>query len=514
MSPTDILLLVLSAVLVPIAGALAAADAAITAASSARVEEMARESRRGAASLAAITADRARFVNLLLLLRLCAEMTATVTVAIVAVATWGFHLLVVACVIAVMVVVSYVAIGVLPRTLGRRYPYSVGLALAGPTYALGTVLAPVATILIAVGNALVPGRPFPQGPFSSDVELREMVDLAGDRGVVHESEREMLQSVFDLGDTIVREVMVPRTEVVWIEATKSLRQAVHLADRSGYSRIPVIGDNVDDVLGVVYVKDLIARLLSLAADDRGPSVTELMRPAVFVPESKAVDQLLRDMQRDRTHVAMVVDEYGGLAGIVTMEDIVEEIVGEITDEYDADAPDPIEQLPDGSVCVSARLPVEDLGGLFDVDLPADDVETVGGLLAQLLGRVALPGSQADIDGIRLQAVGGIDGRGRHRMMAVKAWRIAPTDQAAEPRGGVILAGGDPAHADPGGDAPRASGDRGAGQHGASDTGPDSTISPNGGSSTNGADQRGGANGTDTSDELPRATQRAGGDNRA
>lgn len=455
MSATDIWLLVLSAVLVPIAGALAAADAAISAVSTARVEEMAREGRRGAASLAAITADRARYVNLLLLLRLCAEMTATVTVAIVAFEVWGFHTLVAVAVVAVMVVVSYVAIGVLPRTLGRRYSYAVGSALAGPTRALGAVLAPVATMLIAVGNALVPGRAFPQGPFSSDVELREMVDLAGDRGVVHESEREMLQSVFDLGDTIVREVMVPRTEVVWIEATKSLRQAVHLADRSGFSRIPVIGDTVDDVLGVVYVKDLIARLLSLAADDRGPAVTELMRPAVFVPESKAVDHLLRDMQRDRTHVAMVVDEYGGLAGIVTMEDIVEEIVGEITDEYDADAPDPIEQLPDGSVRVSARLPVEDLGDLFDVDLPSDAVETVGGLLAQLLGRVALPGSRADIDGIRLESEGGIDGRGRHRMMTVRAWRIdAPADEAAEPPGIVISA------------ADSGAGDPGDGDHGA------------------------------------------------
>jgi CBS domain containing-hemolysin-like protein len=444
-SVTDIWLLVLSAILVPIAGALAAADAAISAVSTARVEEMARESQRGAASLAEITADRARYVNLLLLLRLCAEMTATVTVAIVAVETWGFHTLIAVCVVVVMVVLSYVAIGVLPRTLGRRYPYAVGLALAGPTRALGTVLAPVATVLIALGNALVPGRAFPQGPFSSDVELREMVDLAGDRGVVLESEREMLQSVFDLGDTIVREVMVPRTEVVWIEATKSLRQAVHLADRSGFSRIPVIGDNVDDVLGVVYVKDLMARLLSLSADDRGPAVTELMRPAVFVPESKAVDQLLREMQRDRTHVAMVVDEYGGLAGIVTMEDIVEEIVGEITDEYDADAPNPIEQLPDGSFRVSARLPVEDLGELFDVDLPADSVETVGGLLAQLLGRVALPGSQIDIDGIRLQAEGGIDGRGRHRMISVRAWRAdAPAEAAAKPQGGVMPEGDAPA----------------------------------------------------------------------
>lgn len=430
MTSTEIALLVFAAVLVPIAGALAAADAAISTVSAARADELARENQRGAASLAAIAADRSRYINLLLMLRLAAEMTATVTVAAVAFATWGFHFLVAAIVAVIMLLVSYVAIGVLPRTLGRQHAYPVGLALAGPTRALGRVLAPVSRLLILVGNALTPGRRFPEGPFSSDVELREMVDLAGDRGVVLESEREMLQSVFDLGDTIVREVMVPRTEVVWIEASKTLRQAVHLADRSGFSRIPVIGDDVDDVLGVVYVKDLIARLLSLAPDDRGPQVTELMRPAVFVPESKNVDALLRDMQRDRTHVAMVIDEYGGLAGIVTMEDIVEEIVGEITDEYDADTPNPIEHLPDGSVRVSARLPVEDLGEVFDVELPAEDVETVGGLVAQLLGRVALPGVQAEINGLQLTTEGGVDRRGRHRVMSVRARRIEP--QAAAP----------------------------------------------------------------------------------
>ena len=425
MDTADIVLLVIAAALVPIAGLVAAADAAITTVSSARVEEMNREGRRGASSLVAITADRARYVNLLLLLRLAAELTATVSVAAVAMSTWGFHFVVALVVIVIMLLVSYVVIGVLPRTLGRQHPYAVGLAAAGPTRALGRVLAPVAELLIVIGNAITPGKGFREGPFSSDVELRELVDLAGDRGVVHESEREMLQSVFDLGDTIVREVMVPRTEVVWIESTKTLRQAVHLADRSGFSRIPVIGEDVDDVLGVVYVKDLISRLLSSDGDDRGPVVTDLMRPAVFVPESKNVDQLLREMQRDRTHVAIVVDEYGGTAGLVTMEDIVEEIVGEITDEYDPDTPAPIEHLDDGSVRVSARLPVEDLGEIFDVELPAEDVETVGGLLAQLVGRVALPGTEADIEGVHLLAEGGLDRRGRQRTMAVRAWRADP-----------------------------------------------------------------------------------------
>jgi CBS domain containing-hemolysin-like protein len=439
----DALLLVLAAALIPIAGLVAAADAAISTVSSARVEEMHREGRRGAASLLAITQDRSRYNNLLLLVRLAAELAATVTAGAVAFSTWGFHLWVAVAVIAIMLLVSYVVIGVLPRTLGRQHPYGVGLPAAGPTRALGRVLAPVAKLLILIGNAITPVRGFPEGPFSSDVELREMVELAGDRGVVHESEREMLQSVFDLGDTIVREVMVPRTEVVWVEGSKTLRQAVHLADRSGFSRIPVIGEDVDDVLGVVYVKDLIARLLSLDGDDRGPQVTELMRPAVFVPESKNVDQLLREMQRDRTHVAIVGDEYGGTAGVVTMEDIVEEIVGEITDEYDPDTPAPIEHLDDGSVRVSARLPVEDLGEVFDVELPAEDVETVGGLLAQLLGRVALPGSQADINGLHLVAEGGTDRRGRQRVMSLVARRIddsgGPQDTTA--RGSAAGAGG-------------------------------------------------------------------------
>ncbi len=431
MDTADVLLLVLAAALIPIAGLVSAADSAITAVSSARLEEMQREGRRGATPLLAITQDRPRYTNLLLLLRVGAELTATVTVTAVAMSTWGFRFWVAVAVIVVMLLVSYVVIGVLPRTLGRQHSYSVALAAAGPTRALGRVLAPVAGLLIVLGNAITPGKGFREGPFSSDVELRELVDLAGDRGVVEESEREMLQSVFDLGDTIVREVMVPRTEVIWIEESKTLRQAVYLATRSGLSRIPVIGEDVDDVLGVAYLKDMITRLLPLDPGDRGPALAEVMRAPVFVPESKNVAELLHEMQRDRTHFAVVVDEYGGAAGIVTMEDIVEEIVGEITDEYDADTPAPIEQLPDGSVRVSARLPVEDLGDAFDVDLPAEDVETVGGLLAQLLGRVALPGASADIAGLRLVGEGGIDRRGRPRVMTLLVHRLVQDEQAAD-----------------------------------------------------------------------------------
>lgn len=429
MDALDVVLLIVAVVLVPIAGLFAAADSAITMVSAARVEEMQREGRRGAGSLVAVVGDKPRYTNLLLLLRVGAELTATILITAVALSNWGFNLWVGVVLVLVMLLLSYVVIGVLPRTLGRQHPYAVGLTAAGPTRAIGRVLSPVASLLILIGNAITPGRGFREGPFSSDIELRELVDLAGDRGVVEEAEREMLQSVFELGDTIVREVMVPRTEVVWIEDTKSLRQAMHLATASGFSRIPVIGEDVDDVLGIIYIKDLIARTLAMEAGERGPALAEVMRPPVFVPESKNVDALLREMQRSRTHFAIVVDEYGGTAGIVTIEDILEEIVGEITDEYDVETPDPIEHLDDGSVRVSAKLPVEDLGDVFDVELPAEDVETVGGLLAQLLGRVALPGAEAVVNGLLLVGEAGVDRRGRPRVQTLLVRRLTEEESA-------------------------------------------------------------------------------------
>jgi CBS domain containing-hemolysin-like protein len=182
-----------------------------------------------------------------------------------------------------------------------------------------------------------------------------------------------------------------------------VRQALALALRSGFSRIPVIGENVDDVVGVVYLKDLVRRSQN-GNDSRGPKVEELMRTPAFVPESKPVDELLRDMQAQRIHIAIVVDEYGGFAGLVTIEDILEEIVGEIADEHDQFQRPPVEELPDGSMRVTARLPVEDLAELFGVELPEDDdVETVGGLLARELGRVPIEGASAEVGGLRLVA---------------------------------------------------------------------------------------------------------------
>ncbi|RBY78562.1 hypothetical protein DQ239_08410 [Blastococcus sp. TF02-09] len=403
MSSGAIVLLVIACCLVPLAGLFGAMDAALQRVSKARVEELRREGAKRAGALEEVVLERARHVSLLLLLRIACEMVAAVLGTVLLYDAWGGGWRTVLTAAATMTVVSYVLIGVGPRTLGRQHAYSVALATAGVVRLLGRVLGPVATLLILVGNMITPGRGFRDGPFSSEVELRELVDMAEERGVVESGERQMIHSVFELGDTIAREVMVPRTDVVWIERTKTVRQALALALRSGFSRIPVIGENVDDVVGVVYLKDLVRR--SQNSQERGgPRVEELMRKPTFVPESKPVDELLRDMQAQRIHIAIVVDEYGGFAGLVTIEDILEEIVGEIADEHDRVQRPPVEELPDGSIRVTARLPVEDLAQLFGVELPqGDDVETVGGLLARELGRVPIEGASAEIGGLRLVA---------------------------------------------------------------------------------------------------------------
>ncbi|RIV35648.1 HlyC/CorC family transporter [Micromonospora radicis] len=435
----DLQLLVFAAGLVVLAGLIAMTEAALAAVSPARAAELARDGARGAATLQTVAADVVRHLNLLLLLRLLAELTATTLVALVAVDTFGAGWRAALVTAGAMTVVSFVVVGVGPRTLGRQHAYTVGRFAAPLVRWLGRVLNPLASLLILIGNAVTPGRGFREGPFATQVELRELVDLAEQRGVVEHGERQMIHSVFALGDTIAREVMVPRTEMVWIESGKTLGQALALFLRSGFSRIPVIGESVDDVLGVLYLKDLVRRTQGGAAEDRQLPVAELMRPATFVPESKPVDDLLSEMQAARNHLVIVVDEYGGTGGLVTIEDILEEIVGEITDEYDVERP-PVEQLPDGEVRVTARLPVEDLGELFDTELPHDEVETVGGLLAQSLGRVPIPGAEVEVAGLRLLAEG-TTGR-RNRIDTVLVRRAEPADAQDNPGGGPSALRGD------------------------------------------------------------------------
>jgi CBS domain containing-hemolysin-like protein len=435
--------IVLAVLLVPLGGLFAAADASLGTVSRARVEALVRAGRAGSRQLAAVVADRPRYVNLLLLLRLACETVATVLATMVCIelvrTTWLGAVLAGV----IMLVVSYVLIGVGPRTIGRQHPYGIGLLLAAPVRALAALLGPLTRLLIVVGNAITPGRGFREGPFSSEVELREAVDMAGARGVVAEDERQMIHSVFELGDTPTKDVMVPRTDLVWIEREKTVRDGLTLALRSGYSRIPVLGDGVDDVVGVAYLKDLAASLDG-AGGDR--PVGEVMRPARFVPDSKPADDLLKEMQRSRYHMAIVVDEYGGTAGVVTIEDILEEIVGEITDEYDTEEIPPVQTVAEHTLRVAARLPVDELGELFGADLEPElaeaDVDTVGGLLAQRLGRVPLPGSRAEVGGLSLLAEGGKDARGRIRITTVL---VSPVGEPlAEPEGAQDRAAGEAA----------------------------------------------------------------------
>ncbi len=430
MSAADVLPVLGAAVLVALAGVFASLDAALSRVSRVRVEELVREERPGALRLQKVLAEPPRYLNLLLLLRVVAEIAAVsaVTVFLATRVEPGWRA--VALAVLVMTIVSYVFIGVAPRTIGRQQAERVALRGSGIPLALAKLFGPLPRLLIVLGNALTPGRGFREGPFASEAELRDLVDLAEQGKVIEHGEREMIHGVFELGDTLVREVMVPRPDIVFIERDRAVRQALALALRSGFSRIPVIGENTDDVLGVAYLKDLVRRQQELGEAAAQVPVLEAARPPFFVPDSKPADELLREMQARRNHVAIVVDEYGGTAGLVTIEDILEEIVGEITDEYDRELP-PVEQIDDDSYRVTARLPVHDLAELLDVDLPDVDVETVGGLLAQALGRVPIPGATAELGGLVLVAESAKGRRNRIGTVLVRRQDDHP-DDAEEP----------------------------------------------------------------------------------
>jgi CBS domain containing-hemolysin-like protein len=396
-------LVVTAAALVVLAGLFSAADAAMSSASRARAEELLADRRAGARRLTALLADPVRYLNTALLLRLLCEIAATVIVTQLVRNAWGGAFWAAAATsIAIMLVVSFVVIGVAPRTLGRQHAERVALASATPLYLVTRVLGPIPRLLILIGNAITPGRGFREGPFSTETELRELVDLAEASAVIESGERKMIHSVFEFGDTIAREVMVPRTDVVYIERFKNLRQTMSLFLRSGFSRVPVIGENLDDILGFAYLKDLVRRDFEAPDVEFTQRVEEVMRPAHYVPDSKPVDALLAEMQADRQHIAVVVDEYGGTAGLITIEDLLEEIVGEITDEFDEDEIE-VEVLDEGCARVSSRFPVDDLDELFGFEVDEEDVDSVGGLMAKHLGRVPIPGSHVEAHGLRFEA---------------------------------------------------------------------------------------------------------------
>lgn len=397
------------------AGFLAGSESAINTISRVSVDHIAEKSPKQAALVRKVVNEPARYLNVVLLVRKACELTATVLVAEGFLQIFESKALAISTAIAIMLILSYVVVGVGPRTLGKQRATTWAIPATYVAFFLAKVLGPVTTLLIAIGNAITPGRGFRTGPFASEAELRDLVDQAHERGLVEESEHEMIHSVFELGDTLVRELMVPRTEMVWIERSKSLRQALSLALRSGFSRIPVIDENLDTIIGIAYVKDLALRSHEYHEAEQSEKVEEHLRNATFVPETKTASELLKEMQRDQIHLAIVVDEYGGTAGLITIEDILEEIVGEIADEYDDDL-DEFEWINENQGRASARLHLEDLAEYLKIELSEleqEDVDTIGGYMAKILGRVPIPGSTLTLHGWQITAER-IVGR-RHRI---------------------------------------------------------------------------------------------------
>jgi len=425
MSPIAIISII---ALLVFAGFLAASESALTSISRVVIEEI--EGKRGTALLRKYTTQPARYLNVILLVRKLCEFTATVLLAVILLRNYS-SAQAMALTVAIMVVLSYVVVGVGPRTLGKQQPHKYARYGIIVAYGLALLLGPVTKILIAVGNALTPGKGFRSGPFTSEAELRDLVDQAHERGLVESGEHEMIHSVFELGDTLVRELMVPRTDMVWVEKDKSLRQGLSLALRSGYSRIPVIGDDIDNIVGIVYVKDLAKRALDHHESETTETIEKHMRPANFVPEIKMADDLLKEMQKNQIHLAIVVDEYGGTAGIITIEDIIEEIVGEIEDEFD-DGEEEFMWLGPDKGRARASLHIEDLADVLKIEIEKEeyeDIDSIGGLMAQKLGRVPIAGSTISWHGFSITSERPL-GR-RRRISSVLVERLVEEIEDAE-----------------------------------------------------------------------------------
>ncbi|MEO6943809.1 MAG: hemolysin family protein [Lacisediminihabitans sp.] len=389
-----------AALLVVFGGFLAAADAALAVLSRADLQDLALRS-RARESLLAIARDVGAHVNSINFMRVVAETTAAVLITLAFASVfeqWWWTLLASA---AIMTLASFVLVGASPRSVGRVNARPIIRWGAWMVHAVRVFLGPVAGALVAVSNRVTPGRPKTVS-FSSEEQLLSMVDEATELEVLEEDDRELIHSIFEFNDTVVREVMIPRTDMVTIDGTDSIGMAMGLFLSRGVSRMPVSGSNVDDVLGVLYLRDVARLSYEQPVGYEALTVADLVRPALFVPESKKVDDLLRQMQLESNHLAMVVDEYGGIAGLVTLEDIIEELVGDISDEYDREVVE-IEDIGEGRFRVSARLPVDELGELFEIDLDDDDVDSVGGLLAKLLGRLPHPGAVAQYSGLIITA---------------------------------------------------------------------------------------------------------------
>ncbi|WP_199184055.1 hemolysin family protein [Cryobacterium sp. Y57] len=387
-------------VLVVFAGLMAAVDAAIMTQSRADIASLVAH-HRAKRSLQAIADDAGAHLNAINFIRITAETTAAVLVTLVFATTIEAVWLALLLSALIMTSVSFVLVGASPRSVGRAHPVGLLAATALLVHVGRVLLGPIANALVALGNRVTPGRT-KLATFTSEDQLLSMVDEATELDVIEEDDRELIHSIFEFSETVVREVMIPRTDMVTIDADASIDAAMGLFLSSGTSRLPVLDGEVDDVAGVLYLRDVARLVFERPINALQLTVADLARPAVFVPESKKADDMLRQMQLESNHLAMVVDEYGGIAGLLTLEDLIEELVGDISDEYDRDVVE-VEDLGGGHFRVSARLPVDELGQLFDLELDDDDVDSVGGLLAKALGRLPVAGSVASVSGLNLTA---------------------------------------------------------------------------------------------------------------
>jgi CBS domain containing-hemolysin-like protein len=423
-TPTDFWTLLIVAALTGCAALLAMAETSLTRMSRARAMHLQEEQRRGAAQLLSLVEQPARFLNLVLLLLLVVQFTATALFTSVMDRIVGGGLGV-AIAAVVMTLITFIGAEVAPKTYAVQHTDRAALRIAPFVYLLVRlpVLGPLTRLLIGIGNVITPGKGLKSGPFISEDEIKAMVDEAERDEVIEEEEREMIHSIFEFGDTIVREVMVPRPDMVTVPNDTSLQEVLELILRTGYSRIPVYEGTVDEVAGLAYAKDVLRRLHDGQADK---PLADILRPALFMPESMRAADCLREMRKRNSHMVIVIDEYGGTSGLVTLEDLLEEIVGEITDEYDREEPN-IEPLPDGDYRVNARLDVDEVNELLDVELPSTEWDSIGGLLFNLVGGVPREGQEVEFQGLRLRAER-VQGR---RIGRVRIHRLPPPEDAED-----------------------------------------------------------------------------------
>ncbi len=421
---TDSVLVVAIVALLVFAAVLALAETSLVRTSRVKAVSLEEEGRRGARRLARLVEHPERFLNPVLLLVLVCQLVAATLVGVVSEHLFGALGVALATVFEVTVI--FVLAEAVPKNWAVQHPDRAAL-FSAPIVAALIRFPPVrllSGVLIGLANLILPGGKSRPDAYISERELLAMADVAEEADVIETEERALIHSIIEFGDTVVREVMVPRPDILAAEASDPVSDVIEVAMRAGYSRIPVHDGNIDNIIGVVYAKDLMRADL----DDREETpARSLVREAHFVPETKRIAELMREMQAEKFHMAIVIDEYGGTAGLVTLEDLIEELVGEIVDEYDVEEP-AIEPLANGEYRVNARMPVDEVNELLHAELPAGDWDTVGGLVFSLLGHVPIEGESVEANGHRLAAEK-IQGRriGRVRIAKLPSGHAEETD---------------------------------------------------------------------------------------